>query len=181
MLGRKNTNLKKPVRIVLTGVESSGKSSLAKELSMHFNLSLVDEYAREYLQDIKTNYVQSDLTKIAKGQIEKISNHTEKLIICDTDLQVIKVWSMVKYNIVDDYILNEYEKSKASLYILCDPDFPWEYDELRENEFDRNKVHELYLTELNTNKLNYIIAKGSIEERKKYCVDCITKQFSTYL
>lgn len=169
------------VRIVLTGVESSGKSSLAKELAVHFNLPLVNEYAREYLQVKKINYVQADLSKIAKVQAERISRQTEKMVICDTDLQVIKIWSMVKYKMVDDLILQKYNEQKASLYILCDPDFPWEYDELRENEFDRNKVHELYLNELNTNNLNYIVASGPIEERKKYCIECITKQFSAYL
>ena len=169
------------IKIVLTGVESSGKSALANELSAFFNVPLVEEFAREYLQTIKTNYVQTDLVEIAKGQLNKINSVENKLIICDTDLQVIKIWSQVKYNLVDDFILKECKKNKASLYILCDPDFPWEFDELRENEFDRNSIHQLYLDELNKNGLNYIVASGSLEQRKKYCVECITKQFSTYL
>lgn len=169
------------IKIVLTGVESSGKSALAKELADFFKVPLIEEFAREYLQDIKTNYVQADLNEIAKGQLDKINSSTGKLIICDTDLQVIKIWSQVKYNSVNEFILQSYKKSIGSLYIVCDPDFPWEYDELRENEFDRNSIHQLYLDELNQNKLNYIVASGSLEQRKKYCVERITKLFSTYL
>lgn len=169
------------IKIVLTGVESSGKSALANELAAFFNVPLIEEYAREYLQTIKTNYVQADLIEIAKGQLGKINESHNKLIICDTDLQVIKIWSQVKYNAVDEFILTEYKKNVATLYIVCDPDFPWEYDELRENQFDRNFIHQLYLDELNTNSLNYIVASGSLAQRKKYCVECIIKQFSTYL
>ncbi len=173
--------MQKQIRIVLTGVESSGKTVLAQSLAKHFNIPLIPEYAREYLAEIKTNYIQEDLLEIAKGQLESINSEKNKIIICDTDLQVIKIWSLVKYNSVDEKILELYKNNCASLYILCSPDFEWEFDELRENKFDRNKIHAMYLDELNANNLNYIEASGTLEERKDFCVDCISNQFSAYI
>ena len=171
-------------KIVVIGGESTGKSTLCARLASAYDTCWVREYAREYLEKLNRAYVFEDLVLIANGQIKLEEIELAKannFLFCDTDLQVIKIWSQVKYNLVDDFILKECKKNKASLYILCDPDFPWEFDELRENEFDRNSIHQLYLDELNTNGLNYIVASGSLEQRKKYCVECITKQFSTYL
>ena len=37
-------------RVVICGPESTGKSTLAKELASHFETDFVEEYAREYLQ-----------------------------------------------------------------------------------------------------------------------------------
>ena len=39
------------LKVVLFGPESTGKSSLAKELAVHYNTYCVDEYARHYLQE----------------------------------------------------------------------------------------------------------------------------------
>ena len=38
------------IKVVLFGPESTGKSTLAKELASHFETDFVEEYAREYLQ-----------------------------------------------------------------------------------------------------------------------------------
>ena len=38
------------IKVVLFGPESTGKSSLAKELAVHYNTFYVDEFARNYLQ-----------------------------------------------------------------------------------------------------------------------------------
>ena len=40
------------IKICLFGPESSGKSTLSRKLSQHYNAPLVPEYAREYLQDL---------------------------------------------------------------------------------------------------------------------------------
>ncbi len=37
------------IKVVLFGPESTGKSTLAKELADHYNSIYIEEYAREYL------------------------------------------------------------------------------------------------------------------------------------
>ena len=59
------------IKVVLFGPESTGKSTLAKELADHYNSIYVEEYAREYLQK-KYDFNQEicsydDLIPIAKG------------------------------------------------------------------------------------------------------------------
>ena len=61
------------LKVVLFGPESTGKSSLAKELALHYNTYYVDEYARHYLQEKWDKYQKicelDDIIPIAKGQM----------------------------------------------------------------------------------------------------------------
>jgi len=60
------------LKVVLFGPESTGKTTLSKQLARHYNTVWVPEYAREYLQK-KWNSEQKiceldDLLPIAAGQ-----------------------------------------------------------------------------------------------------------------
>ncbi|MBK8339574.1 MAG: ATP-binding protein [Flavobacteriales bacterium] len=56
-------------RIVITGPESSGKTTLCRLLAMHFGVPWVVEQARGYLDAIGRPYVEADLLIIARSQI----------------------------------------------------------------------------------------------------------------
>ena len=58
-------------KIVIIGPESTGKSTLCKQLAEHYNTIWVAEYAREYLLKNGTNYNFENLLDIAKGKIEE--------------------------------------------------------------------------------------------------------------
>src|SRR5436190_21605570 len=57
-------------KIVITGPESTGKTSLCQQLAEHFHTEWCPEYAREYLLKHGMNYSYDDLLTIAKGQVE---------------------------------------------------------------------------------------------------------------
>ena len=155
-------------KIVLTGPECSGKTTLSTAIATRFNLPLVKEYARSFLTQINRPYKYEDLLRIAKKQLESEnqksnSKSKKQLIICDTNLQVIKLWSLIKYGKCDPFILKNQDYD--SLYILCSPDFKWEEDPLREDENNRKKIFEIYKEELQKNKQDFIIIDGTNEER----------------
>ena len=157
-------------KIVLTGPECSGKTTLSIEISKGFQLPLVSECARKYLSSINRNYNYQDLLQIARMQLdletENIRKYeNKKILICDTNLQVIKIWSFVKFAKCDPFIINN-EDPKA-LYILCKPDFKWIYDPLREDKNNRDSLFELYKKDLVKNNRQFIIADGSIKRRIK--------------
>mgnify|MGYP001224561343 FL=1 len=165
-------------KIVFTGPECSGKSTLSKAIAQKMQLPLVEEYARQYLNSLGRNYIYSDLAQIAKGQLnaeKKAIDHIKKhtTIICDTDLQVIKIWSQKKFGKCASFILNN--QDIKAYYILCRPDFKWEYDPLRENENDRMSLFEIYHQDLIQNNANFIIASGPLNERISCIQDVIRK------
>jgi nicotinamide riboside kinase len=146
------------LKIIVTGPESSGKTTLCKELSKHFKIPFTKEFAREYLTNLDKDYTQNDLSAIAKAQLA--SEHNFQLL--DTDLITIKIWSEYKYGNCEKWILDQIENQRLEnrFYILCSPDIPWKNDSLREHPNNRNSLFKLYKKELEDLEYNYLIVKG---------------------
>ena len=60
----------KPYVITIVGPESSGKTSLARELAAFYGCPWVPEFAREYLEGLGRPYEKEDLEAIAAGQLD---------------------------------------------------------------------------------------------------------------
>lgn len=155
-------------QIVLTGPESTGKSTLAKALADRYNVSWVSEYARHYIDQLNRPYEKADLLEIAKGQLEKVQQHqasNQQLLFIDTFMLVLKVWSEYKYGDCDPWILEQLQQNKPDLYVLCDIDVPWQYDEQREHPHVRAKLFNIYKNELTQLSVPYVIASGNLTQR----------------
>jgi len=155
-------------KIIFTGPESSGKSTLAKKAQAIFGGELVLEYAREYLNNLDRKYTQHDLLLIAKKQVEtqdKAILSGSKLVFLDTDLLTLKIWSEYKYGSCDSWIINKLKTQKDFIYILCKPDFDWEKDDLRENPNDQDELYNIYIKELENYGFYYIEVEDSVEKR----------------
>ena len=145
-------------KIITTGPESSGKTTLCQQLSKHFNIPFAQEFARLYIDSLDRVYNIDDLLYIAKEQL--LSEFNSQLL--DTDLITIKIWSEYKYGRCDNWILNKIEKQKSEkrFYLLCSPDIPWQSDNQRKNPNDREEIFEIYKKELENLKHKYFIVEG---------------------
>lgn len=159
---------KKIKKIIFTGPESTGKSTLAKKLAQVYNTVWVPEFARTYLEGLNRPYREDDLLKIAQGQRDLesfFSKKTNQYLFCDTSLLVMKIWSEYRFGKCDSWILEQLENEKNATYILCGTDIPWEYDEQRENPNDRIELYEKYLSELKFYQKEFIEVAGNQEVR----------------
>lgn len=140
--------------LVITGPESSGKSTLAKRLSDTHGITLVSEFARAYLKANGQAYDYADLITIGKCQNiqEKDSHSKYTSIICDTDIITVDIWSMEVFDKPTN-LPNNFACKKH--YLLCKPDIPWEPDPLRENPTDRDRLFKLYEDYLELHNLSY--------------------------
>ena len=162
-------------KIVFTGPESTGKTTLAKLLSQELNCPLVEEYSRAYLQNLNRDYNFDDITQIAKGQMaNEFSAQLENdIIVCDTDLLVCKIWQEFRYGKVDPWLEHEFKNRRYNIVFLCKVDIPWEYDPLRENPSDREDIFNLYISTLDLNKIDYTIVQGNFQERYQIVKDTL--------
>ena len=173
------------LKIIFTGPESSGKTTLSITIAKHFDAPLVEEYVREYFEKKQIpQYFQADLTEIARGQLKneiRNTKHKTRLLVCDTDILTIKIWSEVVYGnclpelaqLINHHLIT-YRSSLIAIYFLCSPEgIDWEYDPLRENPNDRDFLFKMYEKELIMHKKNYHILRGSIEERLGKCIEII--------
>jgi NadR type nicotinamide-nucleotide adenylyltransferase len=160
-------------KIAITGPESSGKTTLAAQLAAYYKTEFVPEFARSYLPTLGRDYIETDLLDIAKGQLQlenKIAAVAKKILFCDSDMTVMKIWAMEKYGRCDAWITAQQEAHHYDLYLLCAPDIPWEADPFRENPTDRNRLFALYIKELEMKNVYYIILEGGEKERLEKAV-----------
>ncbi len=168
-------------RVVITGPESSGKTTLSMALSKHLKVPLVPEYSRIYLTELgEKAYDIKDLQAIAKGQLQaaqKAQPSGSKLCIEDSDLLTLVIWCEEKFGRNPDSIQQAWDKHPAHLYLLCAPDMPWEADPLRENPEDRDRLYGLHRQRLVQRQLPFIEMSGSHASRMTTALEAL----NTYL
>lgn len=135
------------LKIVITGPESSGKTTLAQALAAHYQVPWVAEYARAYIERLTQPYQEADLLAIAQGQVQRedeIARTHPRLLVCDTSLLVIYVWSLYRYGRCHPWIADQLARRPVDYYLLCYPDLAWEPDPQRENPNDRLELFARY-------------------------------------
>jgi len=165
--------------IAIVGPESTGKTALSLELGKRLNAPVVSEYAREYLTGRGGSYTQEDLGLIAKGQFDaeqELLNETHTLVICDTDISDIKIWSDSKYGNTAAGITTLLGLQPERFLLLMRPDLPWEPDPLRENPDDRDELFDRYVAFLDESGASYAIVSGEGEERLNNAMNIIAKR-----
>jgi nicotinamide riboside kinase len=164
--------------IVLTGVECSGKSTLASALSAYYKEPLVREMAREYFIG-KPAYEYEDIEAIARLQWNEIvgkSYEAHSFLFIDTDFLVLKIWSEEKFGKCCQFVLDALASFKPYVYILPSFDIPYEPDLLREtpDAKERERLYRIYLAHLVEE--NFIQVSGINEERLKIITEWIEKE-----
>lgn len=150
------------MKIAFTGPECSGKSTVSKIIADQLGMSWKKEYAREYLENIGRKYTPKDIVKIAQKQVELWK---EKSFIADTEMLVCSIWFEEKTGKRAPEIEMLLDQQEFDIYFLCKPDLPWEFDELRENPTDRERLFTIYHRRLKEMGVNFVIIEGSIEQR----------------
>lgn len=160
-------------KIIVTGPESSGKSTLCKVLSVHLKIPYSEEYARGFLDQLGKKYEKDDLLTIAKGQLN--SEQNKKLL--DTDLITIKIWSKFKYGSCNKWIIEQIEKQKSEnrFYLLCRSDIPWQADAQRESPHEREELFKIYKKELENLGHNYFIVEGQGNKRLRAAIKIVNE------
>lgn len=121
------------LHVCFTGVESTGKSTLAEELSLALGGVLMPEYGREYAETIGTDFTPEALRMIASEHQRRrhaMVARRPTLLIEDTDIVTTAAWfRMLHFN--RDPMLSAMP-ARADLYLLFAPDTPWVADGTRQ-------------------------------------------------
>lgn len=131
-------------KIVVIGPESTGKSTLSAALADALHTLWVPEYARAYIEALDRPYMESDLLHIAHGQLERedaAAAQCGRVLVCDTDLYVLKVWSEASFGRCHRFILDQIAARQYDHYLLTYIDTPWEHDPLREHPLPEERYY----------------------------------------
>lgn len=175
----------KIIRVVVFGPESTGKTTLCKDLSALYKTQWVPEFARSYLQNKwdqkKEVCSKEDLPHIVKGQMyleNQMITKAHKVLFCDTNILVTQIWSETHFDGYCDPAIHQAAKQvHYDLYLLTGIDVPWKKDDLRDRPNDRKNMFSFFENKLITRKLAYKHIRGSRVNRIKSAKKAIDSIF----
>jgi nicotinamide riboside kinase len=158
-----------PIKIVVTGPESSGKTELASFLADAFGCILLPEYARTYIERLSRPYTYSDVVHIATVQESELRNAVETktgCLVIDTYLVITKIWFREVFGRMPDWIDGALRNSAIDLFLLCYHDLEWVEDSVRENPGERRVyLFDQYRKEIETLGVPFKVIRGRGKER----------------
>ena len=168
------------IKITLYGPESTGKTTLAKQLAEHYQTVWTPEFARDFLQEkwnkSKQICTKEDLIPIAIGQTQLENESLVKakgILFSDTNLLVTKVFSDIYYGSCEKKLAKAAKKHKYDLFLLTDIDIPWEKDDLRDRPENREKTFAVFEQTLIDYHKPYVKISGNKERRFQKAVAII--------
>lgn len=176
----KDLEKRKPIKIVLVGPESTGKTTLATLLAKHFNTTWAREFLREFaewklLQEDKT-IQYSDQKIIVEGQLrleKEAENNADTFVFCDTNLLQTRLYSELYFGKIPDYLDNI--SGECDLYILTDIDVEWEKDHVRDAPHERESHINYFKKRLMELQKPFLFISGDEQERLEkaiqWCVE----------
>jgi len=155
------------IKVVLLGTESTGKSTLTKRLSQHYNCNAVMEAGRDLIPDSNT-FVFEDLNLVAQEHAKRIEEAVlgeSPLIIIDTDIHI--TMSYAKFMFGKLYLPNKniYQSNKANLYLYLKNDASYVQDGTRLSEVDRNLLDASHRLILKKHNIEFMEISGDWEDR----------------
>lgn len=179
---------KSVIKVAILGAESTGKTTLSRDLAEHFDSFWVPEYMRTYLQekwdDKQLTCTWEDLLPIAQGQTaleNKLAKQTAQLpsknryLFCDTSLFELMVYANWYYGDCPEALAKAALAHHYDLILLTKVDIPWVADDLRDSPYQREEISEYFASQLTHHQKPFCRIGGDRDERVRQVVDWLSK------
>lgn len=163
-------------RIVLTGAESTGKTTLAAQLADHYNTVWLPEYVRTFVEENGLPTYE-DVARIAQGHLDqeaRLLPSASRVLIYDTDLISTCLYSHHYFDRCPTWIEKASYEREADLYLLNEDDFPWVADPgQREGPDIRATLQAQFRHELDRRGLPHLPLNGPVAMRLRTAISAI--------
>ncbi|MGE6699693.1 AAA family ATPase [Hyphomonas sp. NPDC076900] len=175
-----------PLRVVLIGAESTGKTTLCIELARHYSTVWIAEYGRELweeklaAQSLKggdiPEWTDEDFIHIAEEQQRReneAAKRANRVLICDTNAFATATWYeryAGKRHTAVDAIGNA---DKVDLYLIPTPEVPFVQDGVRDGEKIRGWMHDRFVELIEQAGVPYTLITGPWEGRVDQAIAAI--------
>lgn len=171
------------ITIAVLGAESTGKTTLCRDLAAHFDSLWVSEYMRTYLQakwdDEQLTCTWDDLLPIAQGQIaleNKLAkqvtqtSNENRYLFCDTSLFELMVYSHWYYGDCPADLAQAALAHHYDLILLTEVDIPWVADDLRDSPYQRDEISAYFASQLSKHQKPFVRISGDRKERVRQVI-----------
>ena len=153
-------------RITVFGAESTGKTTLSRELAATLEAPWFFEYARPYLEETVNEITPRSMTAIWQGQ-RALQEHastisTSPYIVQDTDLfSTVGYWQFPHWQTTigacPEALIEDAKRLQSDLYIVTKSNIPFEADPLRYGGDVREGSDEYWIALCKTYHLPYVV------------------------
>jgi NadR type nicotinamide-nucleotide adenylyltransferase len=151
-------------RVVVTGSECTGKTTLAQAIALRLGAPYVAEPSRAYAEARGGVLSAADVEPIALATIAALDQGKGAgVVICDTDLVSTVVYARAYYGSCPAWIEAECRDHLGDLYLLCTPDIPWVADGVRDRPLasERTAMHEAFALTLRDLGARTVLIEGT--------------------
>lgn len=164
-------------RVVVVGAESTGTTTLTKDLAHHYGTEWVPEYGREFTERLVRDgtamkaiqWSDDDFELIAKSQHgleDAAALKAGPVLICDTDALATCVWQeRYRGRSTSPVELLAASRSYALYLLTCPEEVPFEQDGYRDGEHVRSWMTKRFEQRLETRSEPWLALRGSHEMR----------------
>ena len=168
-------------RVCVLGAESTGTTTLARALALHYHTVWVPEYGRTYsegkvLANPSAPWRTEEFVHIARAQSafeEALAEDSNGLVIADTDAFATSLWHERYMGTRSEAVERIAARRHYDLYILKGDEIPFVQDGLRDGEHIRHAMHARFLERLTEEGKPFIVVTGSHEERLTAAIEAI--------
>ncbi|MEC9443506.1 MAG: ATP-binding protein [Pseudomonadota bacterium] len=171
------------ITVAVLGAESTGKTTLCRDLAAHFDSLWVSEYMRTYLQakwdDEQLTCTWEDLLPIAQGQIKRENDLAKQVaqtldknryLFCDTSLFELMVYSHWYYGNCPAALEQAALAHHYDLIVLTEVDIPWVADDLRDSPYQRDEISAYFASQLSKHQKPFVRISGDRKERVRQVI-----------
>ena len=169
-------------RIVVSGSESTGKTTLAQDLASHFNALWVPEQARSFAERVNRALTAEDVSSIASEQIAAedaamadAARRKIRWLFLDTDLLSTVVYARHYYGVCPAWIEAEARARVGDLYLVSDVDVPWTSDGIRDQPLARDNLHAAFQAVMSEFGVRKCLVRGLGRHRLAAALNCIAR------
>ncbi len=155
-------------RVCLLGPESTGKSTLAKQLAEHFQTVAVAEYARTVRNTRGGELNPEDIQTIARAQLaaeRALARQANRVLICDTNLLSLALWSERLFGHCPEWFRDQANRRHYDLYLVTEDDVPFVGDSAFDEPAERKAFLQRCLKELRSRQRHFARVRGDWQER----------------
>ncbi len=173
--------LNSPKLICLLGAESTGKTTLARQLAAHFECPWVPEHLRAFCDErgrTPTREEQSEVLETQHRQVlaarEVARQNSAPFVFCDTAPLLTAIYSDFVFGDPSLYAHARALHASYGLTLFMAPDIDWVADGLqRDGAHVRAPVSQLIASELAAMALPYVTIAGQGEQRFKSALQAL--------
>lgn len=168
-------------RVALIGAESTGTTTMAQALAMHYETQWVPEFGREYseakmLRANDTRWRTEEFVHIAAEQCareEAAARQANRLLFCDSPAFATSLWHERYLGALSPAVEALAEPHHYALTLLTDADIPFVQDGTRDGEHIRHGMHQRFMDWLNARGRPFALLSGPHEQRLRRAVSLI--------